>query len=413
MTTHRFCSGSKRRAINVVLVMAMVVGPSVSALAQTNAAAMAVRQRAEAFQNSTGPEGQPARNTPEPGQAGPGAPPMTAAGKVDTRYITPTSAAVVVVRPSQILSAPIGPLLPAEVVTAALGFDPAEIDEIVAFGDVSTFPMPIYGATFKFKNPIRAASIPLELRNHAQLAELGGKKYLRSTLPTKYSLYGPNNKTLIAATDGALHQFVESASQPKTSPMMDRLRDVPAGSDLYAALDVASLKPLIQMVVPPALAKTPQVAQQMELLNLVSAVELTVNVSNPGPTSLVVRCTDEAAAQKLQTIVQQVMKQQFAATAPAEQPAGGSAVDLAVSHYFERMTQPFVPQLSGSSVSILLDGQNPVHHQLVSLSVVQLLGKGALQIRAQQLAHAPPAAGPGAPPGVPAGPASPEAGQRP
>ena len=153
---------------------------------------------------------------------------------------------------------------------------------------------PDYGATFKFKNAIRASSIPLEMRAHAQLAELGGKKYLRSAVPMRHSLYGPNNKTLVAATDPALRHLVENASQPKSGPMMDRLREVPSGSDLYVALDIAALRPLLAPFIQMGLAQAQSMGNSSEAKQnvqkcsiLISGIELTLKCVCPGPTASV------------------------------------------------------------------------------------------------------------------------------
>jgi hypothetical protein len=145
-------------------------------MAQTNAAAMAVRQRVEGMS----PEGQETRQSQGQPQGAPGPAPgqsvsaELSSGKIDTRYIVPTAAVVVVVRPSQILASPIAQIFPVEVASAAglkhLGFDATEIEEIDSFVDVSNPTAPAYGTTFKFKNPIRAASIPPEKRAHTQLA---------------------------------------------------------------------------------------------------------------------------------------------------------------------------------------------------------------------------------------------------
>ncbi len=150
---------------------------------------MSMRQR---FEGTTpeGPESQQPQGVPGPGQApGQVLPSGSDAGKIDTRYISPNAAAVVVIRPAQILTAPIAQMLPVELVAAYLGFDPIEIEEIAAFADVTAGLN--YGVTLKFKNPVRASSIPQERRDHVQLAEVGGKKYLKSASPMLYSLYAP------------------------------------------------------------------------------------------------------------------------------------------------------------------------------------------------------------------------------
>ena len=297
-----------------------------------------------------------------------------------------------------------------------LGFDAAEIEEIDGFVDASNPMAPDYGATFKFKNPIRASSIPPEMRAHAQLAELGGKKYLRSAVPMRHSLYGPNNKTLVAATDPALRHLVENASQPKSGPMMDRLREVPSGSDLYVTVDLAALRPFIQMGLAQAQSMgklPPEAKQSAEMLNLVSGIELTLNVSAPGPTSLVVHFNDDATAQKAEAMAQENL-QKLRASTQTEQPGGGDPIAQGMDRYKDRLLQLFQPQRSGSNVTFIhLDGQNPAQQQLVAAAIIggttaailpAIKAGWAAAMRAQ--AAPGPGVGPegGVPPGAPGAP---------
>jgi hypothetical protein len=382
---------------------------------------MSVRQRVEGT-SPEGPEGQQAQAAPAPGP-GQSIPVEQSSGKIDTRYIAPAAAVIVVARPSQILASPFAQIFPVEVASAAglkhLGFDSAEMEEVVGFVDMSNPTAPAYGTTFKFKNPIRASSIPVEKRAHAQLAELGGKKYLRSAVPMMYSLYGPNNKTLVAATDAALRQMVENTSQPKSGPLFDRMREVPAGNDLYVAVDLASLRPFIRMGLAQAQAMgkvPPEAKQYSEMLNLVSALELTLNVSAPGPTSLVVHCSDDAAAQKVETSIQEML-QKLRASKQTEQPGGGDdTIAQAMERYKDRVSQVFQPQRSGTSVTCIhLDGHNPAQQQLVTVAFIGLAVAAllpAVQAARDAARRAQVTPRPGAPPEGAGAPNSPEPGQQ-
>jgi mono/diheme cytochrome c family protein len=299
-----------------------------------------------------------------------------ASGGIDTSYVAPSAVALIALRPAQILAAPIAELLPKEVLTAAgmqhAGIDPTGIEEIVLF-----FQMPPThsGATIKFTSPFRAASIPPQLRPQAELADLGGKRYLKSTHPVMPSFFGPNNRTLVVAQDPVLRQLVDSRDQPKTSTLLERVQNVPAGSDLYVAIDVATLRPLIELGI--AQAKTtgqfpPPAEKFVDVPKLVSAVELTFNMSGPRPSSLVLHANDDAAAQQLETL--------FAAASGqgqnrygAEQPQSYDPVSQAMSQYQERMMQPIRPQRVGTSITLFqIDGQNPAQQQLVNLMVAGL-----------------------------------------
>lgn len=424
MTTILCRAGQFQRVVCVMLAGAIATAPSVSAFAQTNAAAMAVRKSVEGISPEGPPTSQP-QQPQGPPATGPGqsAPAEGTPGKLDTRYIAPTAAVVIVVRPSQILASPIAQVFPVEVASAAalknLGFDAAEMEEIDGFVDMSNPAVPAYGTTFKFKNPIRASSIPAERRAHAQLAELGGKKYLRSAVPMLYSLYGPNNKTLVAATDAALHQLVENAAQPKTGPMMDRLREVPSGSDLYVSVDMAALRPLMPMFMPLVQAQaqamgylSPAAKIDPGTLNVISGIELTLNVSAPGQTSLVVHFNDDAAAQKAEASFQENL-QKWRASKPPEQPGGDDPTAQAMDRYKDRMLQLFQPQRSGSTVTFVhLDGQNPAQQQIANVVIIAGITAAVLPAIKSSMAaamRAQAAAGPGAgPEGAP--PGSPEAG---
>ena len=151
-----------QRLLCVILAATTATAPSASVVAQTNAAAMAVRQRVEGLDRGPGPEGPgtaPPQNVPTPGQAVSTEP---TAGKIDTRYISPNAAIVVVLRPAQLLASPIAQALPVEIVSAAglryFGFDPMEMDEVIAFAEANP-AAPGYGVAIKFKNPIRQAPL--------------------------------------------------------------------------------------------------------------------------------------------------------------------------------------------------------------------------------------------------------------
>ncbi|HVT26677.1 MAG TPA: hypothetical protein VHE81_01540 [Lacipirellulaceae bacterium] len=370
MTSSRRQYGVFQHTIRVILAAAVAAVPSTPAMAQTNAAAMAVQRQVEGLQRPQGeesPRAVPREQPPGPGQPVSSEPP---AGMIDTRYVLPSASIVVDLRPALILSSPLGQLLPTELVNAFTGFDPAEMEEVVAFVDTSKAPLLGYGVTFKFKNPIRASSIPVDRRTYVQLAELGGKKYLQSTVPMMYSLYGPNNHTLVAATDPELRQLVDTASRPKTGPMMDRLHEMQASSDLYIAVDVAALRPMLSMLVPQNPANAPPQAKQLlEAAGLISAIELTVNLSNPGPTSLVLQCNDDASTQKLETMIHGLEQKEENAN-PIVPPGSESPLSQAVKRYMDRLRQPFQPQRNGTSIKFVVDEQSPGQKQLVSSMVV-------------------------------------------
>ncbi|MEX0612043.1 MAG: hypothetical protein WD229_07970 [Pirellulales bacterium] len=354
--------------------------------AQTYGAQQAVRQRVQ------GLDGREEALREVPDEAPPAAehestvPRDPAAARIDTRFVTGGAVAVIVVRPAQIMSTPLAELLPTEVATAAglkyAGIDPAGVDELVGFFDMSNpSAPPAYGLTVKFNQPFRGASIPPERRAHAQLAELAGKKYLQSAHPMLPSFFGPNNRTLMVGPDATLRQLIESNGQSKTGPMIDRLREVPAGNDLYMAFDVASLRPFIQMGLAQAASQVPPEAQQfLKVPELVSAVELTVNLSAAGPTSLVVHANDETAAGELESLIANSMNQyqEKMRTSFAEQAASADPVQQAMSRYMERLSsrwnEQMRPQRNGPSLTFFHpEAQDPSKKQLMGIAAMGMM----------------------------------------
>ena len=394
MNFYMLSTGLLRRCICIVLAMTMAAAPSANVIAQTYGAQQAVRKRVQGLGGE--PAEQPAPPAgPVPGEFTP--PHDSSAGKIDTTYVTPGASAMIVLRPAQIMSAPLAALLPTEVASAAgfkyLGIDPATVDEVVAFLDLSNPAGQAYGVTIKFNQPFRGSAIPPHARPMVQLSELAGRKYLQSAHPLFPSFYGTNKTTLIAAPDATLRQLIESEGQTKTGPLIDRVRDVPAGSDLYLAVDFSSLRPFIQMGMAGAPATIPaNLKPLLEVPNLIAVAELTLNISAPGPTSLVLQANDESAAQQLETILQQASTK-YQASPEAQQAAMNDPVAQAMVRYRERISRPFTPQRNGASLTCFhIDGQDPSQQQLTAVAVIGILialSLPALQ-KAREAAQQPP-----------------------
>ncbi len=386
MNVGTISTGLFHRFICIALSIAMAITPLSNVLAQTFGAQQAVRQRVQGL--GGGEEFPPENRLDAPPTAEPDAalPAGAPAGRIDTTYVSPGAVAIVVLRPAQIMSSPMAEMLPTEVASAAglkyLGIDPTDVDEAVAFVDMSNPKAPpTYGLSIKFNKPFRGSAIPAHARPYVQLSELAGRKYLQSGHPIWPSFYGPNNKTLVVAPDEVLRQMVESKEQSATGPILDRLGDVPAGSDLYAAIDTTSLRPLIQMGLAQAQAQVPPDFQQfLEAPQLISAAELTVNISAPGPTSLIVHANDETAAGQLESLLadasrkyQEKLKAQFAQQAASDDP-----VERAMAQYAERVsgnwTKSFMPTREGASLVLFRSqGEDNAQKQMVTMAVIGVL----------------------------------------
>jgi len=349
--------GVRRQLICVVLAVAMAVGPSASAWAQSPPA--------------------PPTGTAQP-VAAPG-------GASDTTYVTPSAAAVVVVRPAQFMKSQAAEFLPVEVATAAglkyANVDPANIEEATAFVDLANPMAPNYGVTLKFTQPIKASDIKPEFRAHTQPDKLGGRTYLKSQQPMLPSLFAPNSRTLVIASESALKQFVEGAKGPKNGPVVDLLAKSPAGSDVYAAVSVTMLRPLVQMGLAQSREPIPAEAKPfLDALNLLDTAELTLTLSQPGTTSLVAHANDATAAEKVETLLSDAaakFKEKLNEDL-AKQKASDDPVEQAFAKYTERVsgrwTQPFMPQRDGAKLTFFnAEGGSSQQQQLVTVAVIGVL----------------------------------------
>jgi hypothetical protein len=330
---------------------------------------------------------------------------------------------ILVIRPAQLLTSPIGQTFPTEVVAAAglkyLGFDLADVEEADAFVDLTNPIAPSYGVTIKFTKPFRANTLSPMTHPSVQLSELNGKKYLQSNLPMWPSFYGPNNRTMVVAPDPMLKQLVTSGSQPKTGKLLDMVREIPAGNDLYVAVDVTALQPLMQMSLAQAQAKMPpQAKQAIETLKTVSAAELTVNLVAAGPISLVVHANDEPSAQQIETFLQEAVKQSQAPSNPGV-PGSDDPIQQAMGRYKERMSKAIVPTRNGAAVTCLhIDAQDQAQRQFVggviagyaAASALPMMQKAQMAFPGPSVAPADPNASPpqAANPGVPGGAPAPQ-----
>jgi hypothetical protein len=390
-----------QRFLCLALAGAMVASPSAAALGQ--GAVQAVRGRVAGLQSD--PAGAaPAEAPPAAPEGAPTTPSLSSgptAGKLDTTFVSANATMLVVLRPAQIMTSPVAQMLPIEAATAAgrqyLGVDPAEIDEVIMFGDAAT---QAYGIIFKFKNPFRATSIPQQFRMLAKLSELNGKKYLQSTHPIFPSFYGPNNKTLVVAPDAVMQQIVPASTQPKSGALIDRVREVPSGSDLYAAIDVASLRGAVPLFMGTMGKSLPPAAQQavsilQPWLDQTAAMELTVNLVTRGPVAFVLHGNDEAAAQQLETMMTAVTDKVNAAT-PGEQPPEIDPFAQARTQYVERMKQRIRPQRNGTSVTWLrIESDDPLQPQLFGMVVgAALVGIGQSSTQPVPPSAVPPPSGP-------------------
>src|SRR5690606_38997872 len=95
--------------------------------------------------------------------------------------------------------------------------------------------------------PFDKSGLSPEITAHTEQAEFNGRTYLKSREPMAPGFYQLNDTTLIVATEPMLQKIMKQGSGPKSSPLLTEIKDRPATDDLYVAVDVKTLRPLITM----------------------------------------------------------------------------------------------------------------------------------------------------------------------
>ena len=295
MKLRKLVAGPIGRLLCLVLALALTTGPTAQVLAQ-----VAARTSGDV--------------EPTPLGRGQGDTTIVAApeaGKINLTYVTPQAVALVSLRPHQLLTSPNTALLPVEVASAAgvqqLGIDPADVSEIVAFIEPPLGVSVPYGVIVKFTKPFALSDLREQFRAHTQQADFAGKEYLRSSDVWRPSFFMPDDRTLLVMSEPTLQRVLAPQGVPGLSPLLDRVGQWPGGDDLDAVIDIESLRPLIVPWLNVAAMqqgdKFPAEAKPfLEIPNLVSAIDLSFNITNASPTALVLHANDAQSANRLEEL---------------------------------------------------------------------------------------------------------------
>jgi prepilin-type processing-associated H-X9-DG protein len=312
------------------------------------------------------------------------------AGQIDLTYVTPQAVALVAARPRQLLTSPATALMPVELASAAgieqLGIDPVDVEQVVAFAEPPSVVGFQYGLVLKLAKPMAMADLSEKLRSRTQPGELAGKAYLQSVQPQLPSLFMPDAETLLVMPEFTLRKVLSPAAGAPPSPLIERVKEQPGGDDLYAVVDVASLRPLVvpwlNVAVMQQRDKFPEEAKPfLEVPNLVTAIDLTLSLTSPRPATLAIHANDAASADRLQelyALAKQIQRKQ-AMEGAAKMQQSQDPMERAMGRYIERvsnlMDDLYVPERQGDSLVLFhgLEQDNPVQQQLITVAVVGML----------------------------------------
>ena len=305
---------------------------------------------------------------------------------LDTTWLTPETVAVGYLRPRQILTAENAELLPIEIFDAAakkyLGVDAVDIESVKVIFEPQNGEEPLVAVVLKFSNPLDFSGLSPELTRHTVPAEQNGKPYLKSRDIRSPGFYLHEETTLIAASEPMLQKLLQQAKEPATSPLIAEIKDRPATDDLYLAVDVQSIRPLIEAALAEPAAQVPaQFQKYFGALGFIRSAEFAFNLSQPKPPLFNVYANGEKAAEALATLIDEGMAEvrQQMAVGMAQQMSD-DPVEQALMAYSARRTEATLealkPVLDGDKLTFFPadpDNPNQSSAQLQQIAVIGAL----------------------------------------
>jgi len=314
-------------------------------------------------------------------------PSASKAGAINTAYLTPQSIAAISLRPKQILTNPALRLLPIEVAEAAsekfLGMPATSISDVVIVGEPLFGTTPYYAVFLKAGQAWDTAKFAPELTRHTTPGEVAGRPCLVSQDPNAPSIMVLKNNTLLAASPGMLEKLLKREATTSESVLLDLVGNRPAGDDLYAAVDLQTLRPLINMGLMQPRQSTPREFDKFyDIPMYLQSAELAISFDGTGDSQLVFHTATDGDAEQLEKLLTagvamfQTQMRQGLDEQMSQMRASSDPVERSVATYFDRIsgeyTGMFVPQRDGTSFRVF-DAQGVNGQQVGSIAVIGIL----------------------------------------
>ena len=320
--------------------------------------------------------------------------PMTAtwaqtppAGVVNPTFLTAESVAAVCLRPKQVLTSPAAQLLPIEVAEAAgekyLGMGLKHITRATAVGEPPLGTTLYYAVILQADQAFDFEKLAPELIQHTQPGKIAGRDCLVSQHPMLPCLMILKQKTLVVGSQGMLEKLFDGNREKADGVLAKLVARQPSGDDLYVAVDLVALRPLIQLGLMQAQGKAPPEMQPFfQAPGLLESVELTLNLNSAQPSKLVAHTAGAAEATQLQELIQagiqaaQAQMKGEMETQLAQLRASDDPIQRAYAAYADRLSNVytgfFQPKRDGNSF-VLFETSATESAQLTTVAVIGVL----------------------------------------
>lgn len=304
-------------------------------------------------------------------------------GSVDVGYVTPNSLVAAVAYPQRVLKSPDMEMLPIEIMSAAankeLGIEPLDVEQVLLVVEPPVQGPPGVGLVVRFSKPYVISTLKLPAPIELVDGQLNGRPYRKANTPFGPSLYMPDDRTLIVATEPMLQTMVNNKQKPVEGPLSKLMGKTKLSADLTVIAVLEPVRPLInaqlaQIPIPPPF----EGARRLPELIDAAKAELTV-VAQPR-SSLTLLSQNEQSAQELEQVVKQLMQtgqQMILAQASAQMGTSDDPVEKASAAYAQRMVKRifdmFQPKRKGNVLVVSQEGAVANQTAMIGVLVALLL----------------------------------------
>lgn len=288
---------------------------------------------------------------------------------VSKSLLTSQSVAAACLRPKQMLTNPANALLPTEVAKAAgekyLGLDLAHVTRVVAVVEPPLGTNIYYALYLEADQSWDLKQLSPELTADTEPGEIGGKPCLVSKVASAPCFMVLRETTLVAASKGMLDKLTAADREPADSVLAELVDQHTAADDLYVAVDMEALRPLINLGLMQASQEAPPQARKfLNIPLLIQSGELTLTLDGSMPSRLAFHTSNDLDAEQVEGLLDEAvefarnnmraeMEPQMARLRESDDP-----VERSLAAYGDRVMgvylDMFVPKREGNTF-VLLD----------------------------------------------------------
>lgn len=306
---------------------------------------------------------------------------------ISRSFLTQQAVVAASLKPKRVLTNPANALLPIEVAKAAgekyLGMDPANIERAVLVVEPPLGANLFYAMFVEADKAWDLKKFDAELTAHTAPGEVLGKPCLISQVPSAPCIMVLNEKMLVVASEGMLKKLMGPDRGKAESVLVDLAVKRGTQDDLYVAVDMVGLRPLISFgMLQAAQQAPPETHKFFDIPSLLESGELSLTLDGTVPSRVSFHAANESDAAKVETLLDEGVElartqiRQDMEAQLSQMRASGNPVEQAMAAYTDRVMNGylnlFVPKREGNTF-VLFDTSKAGGNQIASVGVIGVL----------------------------------------